>query len=86
MKDAVDVGMHGAAIGVEGVAHHVGAIDGALGEGVHRWGVARACGKGEGTCSEDEGCDGFGSFCLDGHDWGCPLWLVWNHGSVMGSR
>ncbi len=74
VHDAVEVGVEGAGVGVEGVAHGVGAIDGALGEVVHRGGVARACGKGEGACCEEEGCECFGSVGeLDGHDWGRPL-------------
>lgn len=41
---------------------------------MHRGGVARACGEGEGACCEEEGCEGFGSVGeLDGHDWGRPL-------------
>lgn len=40
MEGTVDIGVEGAGVGVEGVGHHVGAIDGTLGEGVHRGGVA----------------------------------------------
>lgn len=74
VEDAVNIGVDCAGVGVEGVGHHVGAVDRTLGEGVHRRGVARACGQGEGASSEDEGCDGFGSVGeLGGHDWGRPL-------------
>ena len=38
MEDVIDVFLHGAEVGVEGVGVLVGAVAGALGEGVHGWG------------------------------------------------